>query len=244
MIEIFKHLLPQSRAWKLTHPSNLRNFFECLAPDTVEKPRDFADGVFGDIFPSTTRHLVEWERQFGLPLAPSLNETQRRERLAAKWRDVGGQSPKLIQDTLRDSGFDVYVHDWWEPGTEPPVGVLMQATARNPLTVINTTYSTVIPMVDCGEELAACGEEWAECGNYSSVVGFGYPLVNKFIYDSDEVGYTVPSDPAKWPFFMYVGGRNFGDVAEIPASRRYEFEELLLRIRPAQLWIGVIARYV
>lgn len=244
MINLFKHLLPSGRAWKLTHESNLRNFFKALVPDTNEKPREFADNLYGDIFPETTRQLVEWERQFGLPIAPSLSVAQRRDRLAAKWRDRGGQSPKFIQDTLRSNGFNVYVHDWWEPSSAPAAGTLAQATARNPLTVINSTYSVVIPMVDCGEELAACGEEWAECGNYSSVVGFGYPLVNKFIYDSDDVGYNVPSDPTKWPFFMYIGGQNFGDVAEIPAARRYEFEELILRIRPTQLWIGVIVRYV
>ena len=99
-----------------------------------------------------------------------------------------------------------------------------------------------VPGVDCGEALAECGEAFAECGNYSGSVG--YPLVNKFVYDSDNVGYTVSSDPATWPFYMYVGGPNFGDVAEVPAIRRYEFEALLLKIRPAQLWIGVIVRYV
>ena len=242
MINIFKHLLPTGRAWSLTHAKNLRKFFEAIAPETSEKPRDFAGALYEDIFPQTTRELAAWERQFGLPLSTSLTEQQSRDRLEARWRDQGGQSPKYIQDTLRANGFDVYVHEWWVPGTEPPIGVKAQATARNPLTVINAEYSAVIPMVDCGEPLAQCGEEFAAAGNY--IGRFGYPLVNKFIYDSDDVGYTIPDDPTKWPFFMYVGGQNFGDVAEVPAARRYEFEELILRIRPAQLWIGVIVRFV
>lgn len=242
MISIFKHLLPTGRAWSLTHSKNLRKFFEAIAPETSENPRDFAGDLYGDIFPQTTRELKAWERQFGLPLSPSLTEQQARDRLAARWRDQGGQSPKYIQDTLQANGFDVYVHDWWVPGTEPLVGTRAQATARNPLSVINAEYATLVPMVDCGEPLAQCGEEFAQAGNY--IGRFGYPLVNKFIYDSDDVGYTIPDDPSKWPFFMYVGGQNFGDVAFIPAARRYEFEELLLRIRPAQLWIGVIVRYV
>lgn len=240
MINIFKHLLPTGRAWTLTVEKTLRKFFEALAPET-EKPREFADNIFLDIFPSTTRNLSEWENQFGI-FNNKLSDAQRRTRLEAAWRDVGGQSPAYIQGQLQANGFNVFVHDWWVPGTEPAVDVHGVPTARNPNSVLNPQYLLVVPGVDCGEALAACGEEFAECGNYSG--GVGYPLVNKFVYDSDIIGYTVPSDPTKWPFFMYVGGPNFGDIAEVPAVRRFEFEALLLKIRPAHLWIGVIVRYV
>lgn len=240
MIDLFKHLLPTGRAWSITADKPLRKFFEALG-DLVSGPRAEADNIFLDIFPSTTTKLSEWEKQFGLGAALP-TEAQRRARLAAAWSDVGGQSPAYIQDLLQANGFDVFVHDWWVPGTEPPVGTDAAATARNPLTVLSAQYVGTVPGVDCGEALAECGEAFAECGNYSGSVG--YPLVNKFVYDSDNVGYTVSSDPATWPFYMYVGGPNFGDIAEVPASRRYEFEALLLKIRPAQLWIGVIVRYV
>lgn len=241
MINVFKHLLPTGRAWTITADKTLRKFFESLV-DLVSNPRDAADAVYSDIFPSTTRELDKFESQFGIGQI-TLPEAQRRERLAAAWRDVGGQSPAYIQGQLRANGFDVYVHEWWQPGTEPTVGTNTAATPRNPLTVLNPTYGAVMPGVDCGEELAACGEAFAECGNHLAGLE-GYPLVNKFVYDSDDIGYTISSDPETWPFYMYVGGENFGDVAEIPAFRRYEFEALILRIRPTQLWIGVIVRYV
>lgn len=241
MIKVFKHLLPTGRAWTLTVNKNLRKFFEALAPE-MQAPKDYFDGILLDVFPQTTRFLSEWESQFGLSNV-RLNTATRRQRLDAAWKNTGGQSPDYIQKLLRENGFNVYVHDWWELGTEPPVGTSAAATPRNPLSVLNPEYALTLPGVDCGEPLAECGEEFAECGN--GPIGLvGYPLVNKFIYDSDEVGYTVPSDSAYWPFFMYVGGPNFGDVAEIPAIRRFEFEELILRTRPAHLWIGVIVRYV
>lgn len=240
MINTFKHLLPTGRAWTLTVEKTLRKFFEALAPET-EKPREFADDIFLDIFPATTRNLSEWEQQFGL-FNNKLSDAQRRARLAAAWRDVGGQSPAYIQAQLQANGFNVFIHEWWEPGTEPAVNVHGTPTVRNPNSVLNPQYTLTVPGVDCGEALAACGEEFAECGNYTG--GVGYPLVNKFVYDSDIIGYTVPSDATKWPFFMYVGGPNFGDIAEVPAIRRFEFEALLLKIRPAHLWIGVIVRYV
>lgn len=241
MIEVFKHLLPTSRAWSLIANKNLLKFFEALEP-SFEAPKKYFDDILLDVFPKTTRFLSEWEAQFGLSNT-RLNDETRRVLLDAAWKNTGGQSPAYIQRLLRDNGFPVFVHDWWEPGTEPPVGTSAAATPRNPLTVLNPAYSLTLPGVDCGEPLAECGEAFAECGNGPAGL-VGYPLVNKFIYDSDEVGYTVPNDAEYWPFFMYVGGENFGDVAEIPAIRRFEFEELILRTRPAHLWIGVIVRYV
>ena len=240
MINVFKHLLPTGRAWTITVEKSLRKFFEALAPET-EKPRGYYDNIYSDLFPDTTQNLALWETQFGL-FNNRLSEAQRRARLVAAWRDIGGQSPSYIQGQLQANGFNVFIHEWWEPGTEPAVNTVGTPTVRNPLSVLNPQYLLNIPMVDCGEELAACGEEFAECGNF--VGGVGYPLVNKFVYDSDIIGYTVPSDSTKWPYFMYVGGPNFGDIAEVPAARRFEFEALLLKIRPAHLWIGVIVRYV
>ena len=239
---MFKHLLPTSRAWSLTANKNLRRFFEALVGETIDEPKKFLGSAALDVFPQYTRDLNAWEAQFELSPVRALTDAQRRQRLAATWSDSGGQSPAYLQGLLRTNGFDVYLHDWWVPGTEPSVGVEGVAEVRNPLTVINSTYVTTVSGVDCGEELAACGEAFAECGNFTDADG--YPLVNKFVYDSADVGYTVPNDPQYWPFFMYVGGPNFGDVATVPVTRRYEFEALLLKIRPAHLWIGVIVRYV
>lgn len=241
MIDMFKHLLPTGRAWTLTANKALREFFNALSPIS-DDVKTRADDTYSEWLPKTTTSLTEWEAQFGL-YSGKLTEAQRRARLEAAWKNNGGQSPAYIQEQLRLNGFDVYVHEWWEPGTEAPVGVNEQTPARNPLTVLNAQYAATVPGVDCGEHLAQCGEEFAECGNTAGGL-VGYPLVNKFVYDSDDVGYTVPSDSDYWPYFMYVGGPNFGDIAEVSAIRRYEFEALLLKIRPAHLWIGVIVRYV
>lgn len=241
MISIFKHLLPTGRAWTLTSEKSLKEFFKALT-GLITGPRESADRVYRELFPATTTSIAEWEKQFGLT-SVRLPDAQQRQRVRAAWVNTGGQSPAYLQRTLNENGFNVHVHEWWTPGTEPPIGVDAAAEARNPLSVLNSQYAVTIPGVDCGEPLALCGETFAEAGGGAAGL-VGYPLVNKFIYDSDEVGYTVPNDSKFWPYFIYVGGANFGDIAEVPAIRRYEFEALLLKIRPAHLWIGVIVRYV
>ena len=107
----------------------LTEFFEGLIT-LPENIRIYIDSIWDDISPSTTRQLTEWENQFGLPNTVT-DEQERRDRLDARWKALGGQSPRYIQDTLQAAGFDVYIHEWWElPRTEPPV-------VRNPLLVLN-----------------------------------------------------------------------------------------------------------
>lgn len=265
---IITHLLPNARAWRVTVDKRLRQFFQGLTSFSADI-KVYFDLVFLDIFPATTRELDAWESQFALQNS-GLTETERRERLAATWRAIGGQSPSYIQATLRDAGFDVYVHEWWEPGTEPAIGSSVCATPRNPILYLRREYTKVNLLVECGEALAACGEDFAQAGN--SLEPLGYPLVNK-IYETvpdvlalcgeEEVQcgetvaacnyyltfietlrpYTVPNDVTKWPYFLYIGGETFGTMAQVSESRKNEFEKLCLKICPSQQWLGIMVEF-
>lgn len=268
-LRIFKHLLPRARAWRLTVDKKLRQFFAGLS-SVGESVKIFMDEIGLDVFPQDTRELSNWETQFGLP-STGLTEQQRRDRLAAAWKALGGQSPKYIQDTLRANGFDVYVHEWWEPGTEPAPGVKECVTPRSPLSYLRREYTNVDILVECGEALAQCGETFAEAGN--SLEPRGYPLVNKILrtvpdllplcgevsaqcgevsaqcgnyvtFRDDRQEYIVPRDPTKWPYFLYVGAETFGNIAQVDPKRRDEFERLCLKICPAQQWLGILVEYV
>ena len=265
---IIRHLLPNARAWRITIDKKLRQFFEGLA-GTGEDVKSFIDDVWLDLFPATTRELEAWNKQFGLR-DTGITEQQQRDRLDATWKALGGQDPRYIQDTLQANGFDVFIHEWWEPGTEPAPGVKQCVTPRSPLLVLRREFTSTSPEVNCGEALAACGEAFAEAGN--GVEPIGYPLVNKvFITEPDvlplcgeavaEAGeaealcgnffqfretvrsYIVPDDVTKWPYFLYIGGPNFGDIAQVDPKRRDEFEALCLKICPTQQWLGILVSY-
>jgi len=268
MFKILQHLLPNARAWRTTSEKTLRRFLAGLS-DSSDDIRKYFTRVFLELWPQGTGSLAEWEDQFGLPDS-GLTEQQRRDRLAAAWKAVGAQDPDYIQNTLRGAGFDVYVHEWWEPGTEPPIGSHACATARNPLLWLRREFTGATLTVDCGEPLALCGEEFALCGNSSDPRG--YPLVNKVYQSTPDIlplcgelvaecgeiealcgnytafreslrEYIVPNDPTKWPYFLYIGGETFGDVAQVDPRRKDEFEALCLKICPAQQWLGVLVEY-
>lgn len=266
---IIPHLLPKGRAWNVTVSKYLRRFVVGLTGIQTDL-KAFFDLLWTDILPDSTTKLDEWEEQFGLP-ANGMSDDDRRDRLDGRWKALGGQSPYYIQNTLRDAGFDVYVYDWWEPGSEPAIGSHACATARNPLLYLQASYAAVSLMVECGEALAQCGEAFAQAGN--QVDPRGYPLVNKTYatvpdyvmlcgeadaecgealaecgeydgYIQAYVDYIVPNDPLLWPYFWYVGGPSFGDIAQVLPSRKNEFEELILKIGPLHLWVGVLVEYV
>lgn len=246
MINIFKHLLPRARAWSITIDKQLRQFFNALSVSLIETIRAYYDGIWSGIDPQTTTDLKRWENQFGL-IDTGLTTQQRRDRLDAAWATTGGQDPKYLQDTLQANGFDVYVHEWWAPGTEAAVGVSAQPTIRNPLTYLKQTYPgdtspSGYPLVNIiydttknytmimGEPLAVMGEILAEMGEYSGFIESQKP-------------YTIPNDTGYFPYFIYIGGETFGTLAGIPAERQREFETLCLKLCPAQLWLGLLINY-
>lgn len=266
-LRVLKHLLPRAHAWCLTASKPLRWFFEALVPtlDGVKRTEDLA---FLDLFPQSTRRLAEWEGQFNL-LAGLLNEQQRRDRLEAAWRATGSLSPRYLQELLQSLGFNVYVHEWWEPGTEPEAGTKQCVTPRNPFLYL-ASVNGVNSGVECGEPEAECGEAFAEAG--TTVGPPGYPLVNKVRITRPELttgagevemacgepeaecgahaevttteqGFPLPTDPSKWPYFVYIGGQTFPEVAAVPLARRDEFEATLLKYVRASNWIGVLVSY-
>lgn len=258
---IYEHLLPRARVWRIKLDTQLRQLFQGLTGVSSDSV-DFLDARWGDSQPQFTEELDQWEDQWGL-VESGLTEQQRRDRLEGQWKMHGGQSPRYIQDIVQGAGFTgVFIHEWW---VVPVVGA---PVVRNP-NVFLEDGTGIVFLVACGELLSECGEAGAEAGEAASPLG--YPLVNKiatsvtlFLGCGDPemecgeavaicgdplsttfapVVYTVPSDPALWPYFIYFGGPTFPDMADVQGARRDEFENLLLKLCPGQLWIGVLVNY-
>lgn len=270
MFKQFKHLLPNSKAFNLTPAKNLRYFFEGIG-NALNAPRIFLDLIWDDIFPSKTRQLNEWETQFALP-STFLTEDQRRTRLDAVWKAIGGQSPRYIQDTLQNAGFNVYVHEWWDPIPQRPLGGSVRndytPTPRNPILYLDDGQTTSPFLMFDGGSDAQDGDTLSYDG--ATNVPVGYPLVNKVIapaisticdgnadmQDGAQLAqdggnytfyaqrqYILPTDSEKWHYFLYIGGKTFPTQAQIPNARREEFEELCLKIRPLEQWLGILVEY-
>jgi hypothetical protein len=242
---ILQHLLPDGAARRPRDPGapggvglQLWRFLKGLAGGAPQEARDYIDAVYGDAFPATTRELPQWQRQFGL--YPPEGETQQRQQLDDTWSEEGGQSPAYLQSVLQAAGFNVYVHDWWSSG--PPY------VARDPR---DYTEQPRIGTVQCSADVPT----QPQCTGYAfdGTPLLRQPQCNRFL--ANEIHYIVnkdlsanapppiPNDPLTWPCFMYIGGETFPNVATVEETRRDEFERLVLKHRPLQLWVVFLVDY-
>lgn len=221
MFRVWQHLLPTGEVWRVVADKALRRIILALATWS-DGPRSFADDVFDDVSPETTRVLDEWEEQLGLP--PVASDAVRRQQLDAAWKSQGGQSPRYIQDVLQAAGFNVFIAEWWT--WSGPTRV-----ARDPLAYAQQPR---IGTVQCGESRALCGVRSAYCNDLLANEP-GY-LVNKRL--SRRAPPAIPTATSYRPFFIYFGGdANMSTRASIPATRRAEFERLVLKLCPPHCWI-------
>lgn len=238
---IFEHLLPHGRAWRITFAKNLRQFFAGLS-QPLDSVKQFIDQIYEDLFPATSRSrdetggsgaLEEWESQYGLVPSDPTDFDARRAALAAKWQAQGGQSPAYIESVLQAAGFDVYVYDFWSAG--PPY------VARDPHDYTTTPrVSTYRCSAFTSQPTCSAFDGQPRCNAFLN--NDPHYLVNKDL--TRRAPPLIPNNPDVYPYFMYVGGPTFGDVAEVAAERRDEFERLLLRLRPSHLWIVTLVDYV
>lgn len=269
-LRIFKHLLPRGKAWRLTVDRTLRKFFAGLSGVGADA-KTAIDAKYDDISPQKTTQLAAWEDQFALP-ASSLTDQERRDRLDAAWKALGAQDPRYIQTTLRDAGFDVYVHEWWQPiGGRPAGGSIngdVTPVARDPFQYLNDG-SVGAPWVTVDGRAEAM-DGGAEAMDGSTSAPIGYPLVNKITVASNNAvsdggpamqdgglaasdgaiyttyadkQYTMPAGAGTYPYYMYIGAQIFPQQASVPAARRHEFEALCLKICPTELWLGILVTY-
>lgn len=106
---LIKKLLPKSKLWKLIDTKYLNKFFRALTalPDDLRK---YIDNIYLDLFPESTRSLELWENQYGI-INPDKSEETRRNAIAMRWKDKGGQSAYYMQSILQGNGFNVLVHE-------------------------------------------------------------------------------------------------------------------------------------
>jgi uncharacterized protein YmfQ (DUF2313 family) len=236
MFETIKHLLPRGRAWDMTKNKKLREFFEGLGNSFTDF-KEFADEVYLDVFPQTTRELDAWEEQLGLDSEGKTTQ-QRRDDLEARWKNDGNLEASYIQQYLQNEGYMVYVHHSYED-----TAVDIPPSIRNPRLYIEDTNGNSI--TQCNDTDTECGEALMECGETLSPGPVGILLVNKtgVSVNPPIIAPVVPSDPATWPYFMYIGDETFPDVVNIDENERERFESILLKIRPTHLWIGLLVNY-
>jgi hypothetical protein len=236
------HLLPKSFPWNLTYTRPFTRLIDGIVP-SLDDARDNADEVWSDLIPATTGSpaFEAWERQFALQASSALTTQERRDRLAASWSALGGQSPGYLTDTLQAQGFDVYTHEWWDisahgyPAAKDPRDHLLPVhggTDTDGILISNLIRSSqAVNPIGAGESYAQAGEPQALAGYFD-----GFNIVT---------GTAVYQGPSSTHgYYLYIGAQTFPNTVNIPVARKDEFETLCQKICPAQQWLVLRVRYV
>lgn len=214
-------LLARGHALTLVVNKRLTQYIQGLADGAPQSFKDFSAQIWFDLFPQTTNDVQLWAEQFGL--FPSNNDQTQRQNIEAAWKSSGGQGIDYFQSVIDAAGFDVTVHPSLDPVTE---------TYRDPLSVLDQSQN--IGQIQAGSADAYAGGELAYAANLQGQIADH--IVNLDLTFRPQP--PIPTDPATWPFWIYVGGPNFLETAYVPAEREFEFQTLILSLFPGHYWIG------
>lgn len=230
MVNLFQHLLPDGRAFRITADKYLRKLFESLYLSIQAPIRTLLDGI-----PFDYSRTADWREMLGLMYSTDIE---------AAWSELGSSRIADIQFKLRAAGFDVYVHEsWYRPPLQgwknyDPREYLWPTTVPPIPVPTDIGYPLVNKLYRSAQQITAvCGDPDTVCGGENAVCGYApYSLLEPKLY-------TLPDNTDYWPYFIYIGGYEFGSMATVEPDRREEFEYMCLQLFPAQYWLGMMIEY-
>lgn len=220
----------------------------------------------------TTENATDWERVMGLPGKGTLAE--RKDAILRKMsypnNILARQFYLFMQDQLQLAGFDVYVHEnrfAADPIIDEQLGVSELGEAEMGGTITNpSNYEVIEPddFISQDEQLGISELGEAEMGG--EITGLDYKIIANHIKEADDDNFFDPLDVEgfgelefgissfggesiysridKLKETFFIGGSGFPSFASVSASRKNEFRELILKLKPAQMVGFLYINYV
>ena len=208
--------------------------------------------------PELTEQLDELEIDFGVVPDPTLTDAVRRSRLMARINaeQAAGTRDRMERE-LQAAGFDLFVYSN-DPAVDPRQFATSFATvaggdeafAGEPSAVAEVFLALIIVNGDAIRTvsvwLTVAGGDEAFAGELSAIA-------EQAGSTDIPISYDLPVDPATWPLIFFIGGpATFGgsgelisiEVAQVPALRRIELEQTVLRLKPLHTWAVMMIEYV
>jgi hypothetical protein len=215
ILKLVRQLYPTGRAWHIPFESFFEALHRALAYGDSEVYSDAMstmDALLPDNPRFTANDATFWEKIYGLTTDPLTSLDDRKLAIAQRMSEPGlgdGMSHfQAIEAALQAAGFNVYVYE-------------------NIFPLYPSGYETKNPAVIAPALLSPSQHgDPMQHGVQSHYIN--HVVVNSIDNDID-VNFSVgPSLRATF----FIGGAPLGTFANIPASRRIEFRQLILRLKP------------
>lgn len=216
-------LYPTGRAWYRPENGVFDKFHEAINVSFVrliEKTDLLLDSVFPDNDNFDKNDAALWEYRLGLITNENTSLELRKEAIKRKLGHPNNikarQHPLFIENQLRLAGFDVYIHENKKPYKTPNEVAELE----------------IIPTEHGGD---------SQHGEGLQSGGAGFQVIANSIKSVEF--FSVGGDDKLWATF-FIGGKNLGDIAEVPESRLKEFKELVLKLKPAHTVAFTLITYI
>lgn len=225
-----------------------------------------------DLF--TEEDATNWERRLGLISNSDVSLNLRKLAIKRKINHPGTikarQHYLYLEGQLREAGFDVYVHENRFPNgpefIEPQLGVFEFGDAEFGGQIENPDRYVVFDPIQLITEFQQFGTmefgEWefggASAQNTYSIIanhineeldedyfetyqayGFGQISFDNWEFEDYEFDYLTALRST-----FFIGGATFPNTANVPPSRKEEFRQLILKIKPVQTIGFLLINYI
>lgn len=197
------------------------------------------DQRFPDNDNFTEDDAENWERVFAIVPNQEATLEERNQRIISKYAYPNGvperQYYKYIEEQLRAAGFDVYVHEnrFQSSSIETQVGVgqvgVMNVGSYAPQSV---NYEAREPDDSYTEICANFIDNETDNLTFQAPVGTSLGLVQVGSLSLRTDGEVDQDRIYRSSFF--ICGENYPDIADVPLSRKNEFRQLILSLKPTQ----------
>ena len=218
-------LSPDGPIWEPEEQADFDLLLEGMA-DNYEVIRAFLSTLSDIRNPNKTIILSDLEREYGVPTNTLISKATRRTRLAELVFNTNGNGTEDdLQTALRNVGFDVYVYQN-DPPVDPAIfleqAFRMVAAGGNAYAGRADAFAGHI-----GGELLVNGDIFSTDRIFTSVAGtmFAGDGSTAGEYEDlliEKIEYTIPTDPADWPFVFFVGGAETLGFVELLLNGGFE----------------------
>lgn len=208
--------------------------------------------------PGLTEQFDELEIDFGIIPDSSLTDAERQGRLNARINaeQVAGTRDGM-ERKLQGSGFDLFVYS-----NDPAVNPLLFTSGSRMVAGGLTAFagepeavagSVAVNLLVNGAFFDTIPTWGMVAGGLAAFAGEPEAVAEQAGTEEIPFEYDVPADAADWPLVFFVGGVATHDgsgalvaieTVLVPASRRAELEETVLRLKPLHSWAVMVVNYI
>lgn len=229
LILLVRQLYPSGRAFRLPQNGIWHRLHRALNISLAQAYTN-ATAILYAILPDnssfTADDATDWEVRLGMISNPNVSLADRKLAILRKMNHPGKilarQNYRYLQAQLQAAGFDVYVYE-----NRTPDGM--------------GGYTTLNPITVSG----GVGVFIRRFGMYRfGMFRFGpyyRNIIANYIDEATDWQFDIGSN-LRSTFF--IGGNTLGTFADVPAARKDEFRQLILRIKPVQTIGYLLVNYV